>query len=421
MFKKLCFLFLAVLSLPALTFADISWLPAESSYGEGKSFVDVSSMVPFPIPGMGGIGTTSEDPKAYGMGLNNQGGFTGGFVFGFVGTMPTGKPTFAQTELSGTALTAGTKVVLVFSKTTTDRINYMALTSNPATSGSNQILKYEVISDTKFRITATIVDPIKSASGDLGAAFGLYIDFQNNSSLDFDGTVFVTDMHYYDISAPTEFPSGLAGLSAGGFNGVAAQFFAFMPINFVTSMGLDPNNTGLLQQELQGYIDNTQVAQGKFENKGPDSSLGFAFNDSENPGNTVVVMSITNDVWSKHNIQFGKLIISAPTPTVTPTPTATPDVSGPTLVLIGKPSRTVKAASAKISGTVSDLAGVKKVEYSTKSSKSGYKAAKLKNGASWTISLTKLVKGKTVKVYVQATDNLGNKNTPLLVKVKRVK
>jgi len=272
---------------PGILRADIVWDPAASSHsGSGGGF----SAVPGPgIPA--GTGVTTSGPVAYGGGQNTSGVFTFGFTNS---TNPF--PAFGDTELSSTVLVAGTTLTLYFDKGATDSINYVAIITDTTAS-----ITYEVISSTRIKIVANVVNPVASASGDLNAAFGLVVDYQNVPALNFEQTVFATNMHHFDVSPPVTQPSGVAGINANGQNGTSAQFRAFMPITYLASIGLtDPS-------ECKGYVDGIETPPGDFTNEGLDNTLGFNFMDAGNPTNEVLKVVINNANWSPHDMQFGKL------------------------------------------------------------------------------------------------------------------
>ncbi|MDF1860203.1 MAG: hypothetical protein P1U87_08310 [Verrucomicrobiales bacterium] len=279
-------LFLAGL-LPGTLRADFVWDPAASTHtGAGTAFKQVTG------PGVpAGTGSTTSGPVAYGGGQNTSGVFTFGFTNS---TNPF--PALGDTELSSTVLVAGTTLTLYFDKGATDSVNYVAIITDTTAS-----ITYEVISSTRVKIVANVVNPVASASGDLNAVFGLVIDYQNVPALNFEQTVFATNMHHFDVSPPATQPSGVAGINANGLNGTSAQFRAFMPITYLASIGLtDPS-------ECKGYVDGIETPPGDFTNEGLDATLGFDFMDAGNPTNEVLKVVINNDSWSPHDMQFGKL------------------------------------------------------------------------------------------------------------------
>ena len=278
---------MTIFTVPVLR-ADFLWDPTASTHtGSGGGFESISG------PGVpAGYGQTDNmGTKAFGGG-NNQGGV---FTFGFVNTGGP-DPTFAETELAATPLVAGTTLTLYFDKSATDRVNYVAIVGDP-----NSPVTYEVISTTRIKVVANVVDPVLSASGDNNAAFGLVIDYQNVAALDFKQAVFVTNMHHYDVSPPVTRPNGAAGINADGSNGSAATFRAYLPVGFLTSIGLtDP-------ADCKGYLDGLETPPGDFASEGLDDTLGFEFADTGNPTNAVLKAVVVNDTWSPHDVQFGSI------------------------------------------------------------------------------------------------------------------
>lgn len=391
-FSKLRSSFLALIAISLTStsaFAAITWEPANSTYN-GTAFAAVS------YPGVpAGVGMTTSGVPAYGASFASPDGK--GSVFGFINAIPTGPglPTIAQTDLGSTVLVGGTSLILEFAKAETDRVNYVALVAN-----GQDNLSYEHLSTTRFRIHATIVDPVVSASGDTQAAFGLYIDTQAGDSFDYKGTVFVTDMHFLDIGAPSGAISGVAGISADGVNGTEVHFFAYMPQAVLTKFGItDPN-------QCQGYSDGQQVPAG-FTNYGPTTTMGFNFDGDDTTQDSVLKLGIVKSDWSKHDIQFG---------------VKQSDVTAPKVTVKGGARQNTTKASLKISGSATDAgSGVAKVRYSlgSKTSDSAYRDAKLKAAKNWYFTVTNLKKGKTKTVYIKAIDKAGNKSSPVTLKVKR--
>ncbi len=396
---KLATIFLLIFVFStASAFAAIIWDPASSTYN-GTAFAAVSQ------PGVPpGVGMTTTGVPAYGAGFSSPDGK--GTVFGFLNAIPSGfgMPEMSQTDISPTVLIAGTSLVLEFTKESTDRVNYIAMVA----AGTG--LSYEYLSETRFRIHATIVDPVQSASGDVGAAFGIYVDTQTGDTFDYKATVFVTDMHFLNIGAPSEAPNGVAGISADGVNGVEVNFLAFMPQAVLTKFGI----TDVTQ--CQGYSDGQQVPAG-FTNYGLITDMGFNFDGDIHTQDSVLKLGIVKSDWSKHDIQFG-VKQAGPTPTATPS-----DKTPPRVKVSGGKKKNTSRASMKIRGTVSDTgSGVSKVRYSlgSKKSESAYKDAKLKAGnTKWNFTVSKLKRGKTRTVYVKAQDKAGNKSAPITVKIKR--
>lgn len=276
------------LGVPSLR-ADFVWDPAGSSHTGGGGGFELVSGPEIPA----GYGQTNNvGTKAFGGG-NNQGGV---FTFGFVNTGAP-SPSFGDTELAATPLVAGTTLTLYFDKSATDRVNYVAVVGDP-----NAPVTYELISTTRIKVVANVVDPVLSASGDNNAAFGLVIDYQNVAALDFKQAVFVTNMHHYDVSPPVTRPNGAAGINANGSNGTTATFRAYLPAGFLTSIGLtDP-------ADCKGYLDGLETPPGDFTNEGLDDTLGFEFGDPGNPTNAVLKAVVVNDTWSPHDVQFGNIL-----------------------------------------------------------------------------------------------------------------
>jgi hypothetical protein len=240
---------------------------------------------------------------AYGAGFWD--GTTEVYAMGFINAVPASQalPAMSQTELAAGPLTAGTPLVLSFQKASGQKIDSVAILGDPnALVSLTPSDPAALTAATAFTVRATVIDPVASASGDSGAAFGLVIDCSTDPYRDFQGSLFVTNMHWLDIDPPTSFTqTGVAGLSAHGVLGTQATFDGIFAPAFLTTMGIsDPT-------QVEGYVDVTAVTGwtgASFQALGQgDGSLwpsGY------------YKYRITNSTWSKHNILFGHMASAPP-------------------------------------------------------------------------------------------------------------
>jgi hypothetical protein len=298
---------LALLGAAPAAFAvdsPVVWAPADSSYGAQK--FQALSVPPAPFPGIGSTPFPPGPPPASGVAWGA--GFyqpdTATFAFGFRNAVPTagGLPTLAETELSGTPLVAGTPLVLVFSKAAGQKVDSVAVVGAPdAKVALDHAPAASLTEATRFTVTATVVDPVASASGDVAAAFGLIVDVSADPARDYGGSVFVTDMHWLDVKPPTFTGQGMAGLSASGVNGVKATFDGVFSPAFIAQMGIQDPAT------VEGYIDVT-AATGR---PGATFTVLGAGDGALWPA-TFWKYRITNSSWSKHDILFGRQATAKP-------------------------------------------------------------------------------------------------------------
>jgi len=296
--------------------AEIVWDPAASTHN-GTSFVELQA----------GVGTISLGfPGATnpaGAGITVQ----GVYAFGFGTAMPgAAGPTMEQTDLSSSALSAGTDVVLRFNKAETDYISFVAIlgdASDPSRIGLKQL------SSTQIEIRARIVDPVVSESNDpdaVGAAFGLVIATTPTLTESFNmrGTVFVTDMHWLDLEPPdlTELPQSIddiegaaAGIAAKGISTLdgsgAANFTAFMPesfFQFARDNGVDVTGANCLG--YRAFVELTGSDDGFFKLNDPSDQpfvdAGFDI-DGDNESDEMWRFRITNSTWSRQTLSFGQI------------------------------------------------------------------------------------------------------------------
>jgi hypothetical protein len=283
----------------ALAVDPVTWSVTESKYGAapGSAPDTAFQVVPAPFPN---IGMTAGANKAYGMGIWQDAQSV--YVFGLTNTpvMTGAAPTMAETDLAGKDIGAGTLLELKFAKTADQRINYFAFTCDTEARITVEPEAGKTLTEASyFVVKATIVRPVKSASGELaGGAFGFMANLSSAADQDYLGAVFATNMHWDDVKPPTISSSGMAGLNAAGFNGVSATFDGVFPSDLLTKMGItDPAN-------VQGYIDASRIlptsTAAAFAYKGiGDGSLWNA---------GWYKYRITNSAWSTHNILYGRAV-----------------------------------------------------------------------------------------------------------------
>jgi hypothetical protein len=289
-------LLLALLAAPAaLADGPITWSPADSTYGPASTAFFAA---PFPLPA--GTGMTSVMP---GLGTVYGAGFWDAtqevYAMGFVNAIPMSAalPAMPATDLTGTVMAAGTPLTLVFHKAAGVRVDSIAMLGAPdALVAVDPAEPAALTAATQFTVRASVTDPVASASGDVGAAFGLVVDCSRQTARDFQGSLFVTDMHWLDIDPPTFNAAGLAGLSAHGANGTQATFDGILAPAFLAGMGVaDP-------AQVQGYVDVTAVTGWT----GATFTVMGAGDGALWPSGSYKYR-ITNSTWSTHNILFGKL------------------------------------------------------------------------------------------------------------------
>ena len=283
-------LLLAPAALATVDSGPITWMPAESTYGVAET--------PFVAVPMGpaGSGATSLGPgAAYGAGFWD--GASEVYVMGFVNTPSAGMPGMAETELSLTPLYYGVPLKLVFQKTAGQRVDSVALLGDPDSLVSIEPADPAALTAaTQFTVRATVTDPVQSASGNVGAAFGLSVDCSSLAARDFQGSLFVTDMHWLDIDPPTVGATGLAGLRAHGSDGTEATFDGIFAPAFLTAMGFTDFS------QVQGYVDLTAVTGWT----GAALTVLGAGDGSLWPADSWKYR-VTNSNWCTHNILFGRL------------------------------------------------------------------------------------------------------------------
>lgn len=316
------FIFILLIT-PSLS-GQVTWVPSTSTH-DGTPFVD--------LPGAPGFGAlTVAQPSA----TNPVGavfGSNGVWAFGFANTTISNTPTVSETDLGASALTAGTNLILKFTKGANDFISFVAMLADASTL-SNIGLK--VTSTTTFEIKATIVDPIISASNNpdaVSSAFGMVIQTvtSSTSAFNFQGTVFVTNIHWNDLVPPNfnDLPqtaddtTGIAGFVTGitangiitGSDTTKADFYAYMPekfFEFARANGVDVTGANCLGYRTFEQLGLNQAPNGFFKMNDPDT-LAFVDSNFDVDGNSLADsiwrFRIHNEKWSTESIAFGKLDI----------------------------------------------------------------------------------------------------------------
>lgn len=303
---------LSLILLPFSATADLQWNPTSSTHN-GTPFVEVSGF------GLVSLGFPSaSNPGGAGETVN------GVYAFGF-GTSTSSSPTISETDLSSSPLTAGTQLSLIFDKAESDRISFIAMVadaSDPSLIGVRQI------SPTQIEVRAVIVDPVPSENNNpdaVGAAFGFIAVMADDANpIDLKGTVFVTDMHWFDVSPPdfSELPQtaddvqGMAaGIAAAGISSTitdnTATFAAFMQeafFEYARENGVDVTGESCLGYRT--YVELTGSDDGFTKLNDPvDQPVELALFDADGDGNADPMWQyrITNSTWSRQVISFGKV------------------------------------------------------------------------------------------------------------------
>lgn len=308
----------------------IQWDPASSTY-DGTAFTRVSDgvgLAKFGLPG-------SDNPAGAGFGAQ------GVYFFGFATEVPDdGTPSIDQMELGGSDLTAGTRLVLEFTKAEEDHISFVAMLADASEPGNVGV---KVLSPTRFQVTATIVDPVLSETNnpdDLNAAFGLIVQATQGPAelFNFRGTTFVTDMVWTDLeplalselpqlSDPSDIGGFTTGLAARGVSasGGTASFTAFIPealFALARDNGVDVTGENCLG--YRSYVELTGSEDGFFKlNTPPDAPQEYAAFDVDGDGAADPMWNyrITNSQWSRQALMFGKVDVADPD-----SPTAVPEL-----------------------------------------------------------------------------------------------
>jgi len=288
--KRILLLAIGCIAMVTMANADIVWDVTDSTYN-GTAFVPVEG-----APGMGQAGSGATTAYA--------GGSMDGDVFhmGFQVSPP--GSTNNNEDVQGTALDAGTRVTLAFTKDASDYINYIAMNADTAAGVS-----LVQLSSTSFTVSFTVVNPVLSESGDLGAAFGMGINISTNTAVDYGGSVFVANLCPGDVTDPINPVSGAMTINAHGSNGTTATFVMYASSNWMTRVGMTSpalaagyfsDTNGVRTSLPPGF---TMSANGYY-----NLELGVLTNSATGDS---FCFELQNDVWSAHDLGIATITNSS--------------------------------------------------------------------------------------------------------------
>lgn len=265
-----------------------------------------------------GLGNPYDGSTAYGgaapaslvdQGINER---PGHYYFGFANTYPT-VDSFSAYELSGTNLSAGTYMNLCFRRTKNasneyDPINFIGICGD--TVEHAEVYERESGGNQFVYIAIKTVNPVYSTKGggDQDAVFGLYINYGNyddgNEGVDYDGAVFRTNIHWWDIEVPEIPEDRLASIQLSTQANTDATIVATVPNSYIDSIGLTPD-------DVKGYVDEDELPMGQgsgetysFAKVTPKTELEYGLHGDQEYVD-VSEFVIHNDQWSTHNIGVG--------------------------------------------------------------------------------------------------------------------
>lgn len=269
---------------------------AGSSWGAGGSFAGNS--------GGGSLLTNGMTPSGAYFGTSQPNANT--FMFGLLNTA---NPTLASHyDLSATPVTAGTSLNLTFTGLS-GVPDYIAYTGGALTS-------YSYAGGT-LSLSVSTIDPVASAldptGNTIGSAFGLIM--VSGSSNNFGGTVFRTDMFWQDVKPLQNYAgtSFAAGFNASGQAGATASFYAYLPTNYLSSVGINSpaDCEAMLQKSTGGGVPLSVTRtiympanpeypdEGTIWNYGGAPGLNF---DGTAGADSYVLAVYSNSSWSDGNI-----------------------------------------------------------------------------------------------------------------------
>jgi hypothetical protein len=156
------------------------------------------------------------------------------------------------------------------------------------------------LTPTNFTVSFTVVNPVLSQSGDLGAAFGMGINISTNTAVDYAGSVFVANLCPGDVTDPINPVSGAMTINAQGSNGIVASFVMYASSNWMARVGMTSpamaagyfSDTNGVQTALPPGF--TMTANGYY-----NLEAGFLTNSANADAYS---FELQNGVWSAHDL-----------------------------------------------------------------------------------------------------------------------
>jgi len=296
---------LCALATPPPAHADmpVHWVPDQSTYVSAGSGSPVAFTQLQPPESWVGWGVSSKPAgiSKWAVGASFWDAATGtyemcffNFLLGSGASFPD-PPTLADTELADTPLTPGTVLHLTFAKPADTEIQSISFVGDVAAPVIVTPTGAPLTAATSFTVDCTVVDPVQSASGNVGSAFGLMIDIAPSPGPDYDGAVFVSTVHWFDVNAPTTVADGVAGFTVNGAAGVTTTFDGILPPSLLAAWGV--TDTAL----PAGYVDVDLIVPGM-----PNATFTDLGNGDGTSWNTGFrKLRVTASFAGKHTIMWG--------------------------------------------------------------------------------------------------------------------
>jgi hypothetical protein len=203
-------------------------------------------------------------------------------------------------DLANSLWNAGTLLHLEYTYPDSLEINFVA-------SGGNikkvQILKNRLIVDVE------VINPVESASGDLGASCGLIISCSpaHTGGVNAHGSVFYGNIYSADMGVAVYPSTNTVGMRIHGKNGVEVTFTALLSDSFLINNypEVTPQNLPANSLTMRGFIPGLDASDYIVDKSAPVITTGFDI-DGDGKANKMYKVVIKNSNWSPHDLLFGK-------------------------------------------------------------------------------------------------------------------
>ncbi len=203
-------------------------------------------------------------------------------------------------DLANSLWNAGTLLHLDYTYPDSLEINFIAAGGNVK---KVQILKNRLIVDVE------VINPVESASGDMGASCGLIISCSpaHTGGVNAHGSVFYGNVNSIDMGLAGYSSTNTVGMRVNGKNGVEATFTALLSDSFLINNypEVTPQNLPANSLSMRGFIPDLDASDYIVDKTAPVITTGFDI-DGDGKANKMYRVVIKNSKWSPHDMQFGK-------------------------------------------------------------------------------------------------------------------
>ena len=203
-------------------------------------------------------------------------------------------------DLSNSLWNAGTLLHLEYTYPDSLEINFVA---------SGGIINKLRILPNRLIVDVQVINPVESASGDMGASCGLIISCSpaHTGGIKAHGSVFYGNLYSLDMGVAVYPSTNTVGMRVNGKNGVEATFTALLSDSFLINNypEVNPLNLPANSSSMRGFIPDLDASDYTVDKSAPVITTGFDI-DGNGKNNKMYKVVIKNSNWSPHDLMFGK-------------------------------------------------------------------------------------------------------------------